>query len=288
MSSVESKSKIKFKNELIKNLPFFPDDKNTLTELKSYNLDKVLFYFLHWATRQIPRRERRVHRYTELTSDKRYKSYKEQINLLLNKVRNGEDLTPYLSLRAHKKGYTPRYRILNGDAKSWEDKDQILNTKGFHHFHLNMTVQNTGLSLRTNEVLFAKVTRDSFHAVALFDHSVFDQLSDSELTDERSRMWDIYDKYITFGMAPDTGYMSNPITTSGHPLAIKLMARDYAHIINEHDGKLTDRQFINDLYGQSEKPSPSRFKLEWYIHGLDLCILDKKNNVNFVVKKGYL
>ena len=64
-----------------------------------------------------------------------------------------------------------------------------------------MTVQNTGLSLRTNEVLFAKVTRDSFHAVALFDHSVFDQLSDSELTDERSRMWDIYDKYITFGMA---------------------------------------------------------------------------------------
>ena len=31
------------------------------------------------------------------------------------------------------------------------------------------------------------------------------------------------------------------------------MARDYAHIINEHDGKLTDRQFINDLYGQSRK-----------------------------------
>ncbi len=285
----ESKTIRKFKAELIKKLPFFPDDRETLQQLESEGLVDVMFYYLHWSTRQVPSRTRKVHVYPDLTADRRYKGLKEQIKLLREKVSNGEDLSPYLSLRAHKKGYTPRQRIVDGEVDSWEDKDQILNTKGFHHFHLNMTVQNTGLSVRTNEVLFAKITRTEFHAVAIFDHSVFDPADENgNLEAERQRMWDIHEKYTTMGMAPGTVYMTSPIATSGHPIGIRIMGDRYMMLVEQYDSKLTERTFVNQLYQDANMPSPERYKLEWQIDALDLVIFDKKNNVKFNVHQGYL
>ncbi|HDZ9134306.1 hypothetical protein D3A87_17440 [Vibrio cholerae] len=279
----ESKSKRNFKAELIKKLPFFPDDRNTLQQLESEGLGNVMFYYLHWSTRQVPSRVRKVHIYPELTADKRYKMLKEQIKLFRNKVSNGEDLSPYLSLKAHKKGYTPRQRIIDGKADSWEDKDQILNTKGFHHFHL------AGLPDRTNEVLFAKVTRTEFHAVAIFDHSVFEPADENgNLELERKRMWDIHDKYATMGLPPGTVYMTSPIASSGHPLCIKSMANRYMQTIKQYDSKLSDRNFVNQLYKNGNLLPPERYKLEWQIDALDLVIFDKKNNVKFTVYQGYL
>ncbi|MEZ7205776.1 hypothetical protein [Pseudoalteromonas sp. DY56-GL79] len=285
----ESKTRRKFKAELIKKLPFFPDDRETLQQLESEGLVDVMFYYLHWSTRQVPRRIRKVHVYPDLTADRRYKRLKEQIKLLREKVSNGEDLSPYLSLRAHKKGYTPRQRIVDGEVDSWEDKDQILNTKGFHHFHLNMTVQNTGLSIRTNEVLFAKITRTEFHAVAIFDHSVFAPADENgNLESERRRMWEIHEKYTTMGMAPGTVYMTRPIATSGHPAGIRSMGDQYMNIVEQYDSKLPERTFANQLYHDANMPSPERYKLEWKIDALDLVIFDKKNNVKFIVHQGYL
>ncbi|WP_163391582.1 hypothetical protein [Enterovibrio norvegicus] len=284
---MESKKQTKFKNELIKKLPFFPDDTSTLKALESQSLSEVMFHYLHWSTRQVPSRIRRVHIYPEVTSDKRYKYLKSGIKQLLKKVKNGEDLSPYLSKRAHKKGYTPSERIINGEVDSWEDKDQILNTKGFHHFHLDMTVQSTGLSKRTNEVLFAKVTRDSFHAVAIFDHSVFESGDErSGLPDERERMMKIHEKYTTFGMTPGTVYMAPPITCSGHPLELRRMSDRYMRLIQDIDPKLEERSFINDIYQQGRMAPPSKYKLNWNLEDLDLAIFDTRNNVHFSIYKG--
>ena len=159
----------KLKDNLIKELPFFPNDKETLEELKNQDINNVLLHYIHWKTRLVPARVRKVQIAPDVTADRRWRNLKENINSLLKKVRNGEDLTPYLSKRAHKNGYTPRQRIVDGEADSWDDKDQILNTKGFHHFHLDMELETSGLSKRTDDVLFAHVTRDSFHAVGIFD-----------------------------------------------------------------------------------------------------------------------
>ncbi|EKO3844418.1 TPA: hypothetical protein P0E36_005382 [Vibrio harveyi] len=283
----ESKTIVKLKSELIKKLPFFPDDRDTLNELNQQSLSEVIRHYLHWQTRQIPRRYRKVSIYPELTSDKRYKHLKTEISQLLDKVRIGEDLSPFLSLRAHKKGYTPARRIMSGEVDSWEDKDQILNTKGFHHFHLNMTIQRTGISLRTDVVLFAKVSRDSFHAVALFDHSVFDSLNEQGvMSAERERMWGIHSKYESFGLEPDAIYYSNPIMSSGHPLYIVRMSHYYAQLINSIDPQLSERSLVNDYYSQGKMEPPNKFKLAWYFDGLDLVIKDTRNEVSFLLHKG--
>ncbi|MBO9489827.1 hypothetical protein J7384_05585 [Endozoicomonas sp. G2_1] len=228
----ESKRIRSLKKRLIKELPFFPNNKKTLTDLESQSLNGILIHYLHWKTRLVPARRRRIQIAPEVTSDKRWRRLKEDINALLHKIRNEEDVFPYLSKRAHYYGYTPAQRIKDGEVDSWEDKDQILNTKGFHHFHLNMNVQSTGLSERTDDVLFAYVTRENFHAIGIFDHSVFDSAdSNGNMNDERSRMWRLHEKHAMLGMEPGTAYISHPIATSGHPIYIVRMADFYANII---------------------------------------------------------
>lgn len=277
----------RLKDNLIKELPFFPNDKETLEELKSQDISNVLLHYLHWKTRQVPARIRKVQIAPDVTADRRWRNLKGNINSLLDKVRNGEDLTPYLSKRAHKNGYTPRQRIVDGEADSWDDKDQILNTKGFHHFHLDMELETSGLSKRTDNVLFAYVTRDSFHAVGIFDHSVFESSSDGgSLTDERDRMWKIHKKHVTIGMEPGTAYMSNIIMSSGHPMYLLRMADHYADIVKNTDPQLEQREFVNDIYDQGKLSRPNKFKLEWHLDGLDLGIIDKRNGVFFNALQG--
>ncbi len=96
----ESKRIRNLKDQLIKELPFFPNDKETLNELESQGLSGVLIHYLHWKTRLVPARPRIVHLAPEVTADKRWKSLKQGINGLFGKVRNGEDLSSYLSKRA--------------------------------------------------------------------------------------------------------------------------------------------------------------------------------------------
>ncbi|MBV1930495.1 MAG: hypothetical protein KUG71_02160, partial [Porticoccaceae bacterium] len=126
----ESKRIKRLKDNLIKELPFFPNDKATLEELEGQDVGAVLVHYLHWKTRHVPQRERRIQLSPDVASDKRWKFLKNNINELFDKARNGEDLTPHLSTKAHKNGYTPKQRIIDGDANSWDDKDQIINTKG--------------------------------------------------------------------------------------------------------------------------------------------------------------
>jgi hypothetical protein len=277
------------KSEMIKELPFFPNDKQTLMELESQNLNNTLIHYLHWKTRIVPARPRKIEIAPEVTADKRWKKLKVEINGLLDKIRKGEDIYPYHSKRAHKNGYTPVQRVRDGEVDSWEDKDQLLNTKGFHHFHLNMNIQSSGLSVRTDEVLFAHVSREKFRAVGIFDHSVFEACDgNTSMPAERARMWELHEKYATFGLEPGSVYITNPIATSGHPIYLVRMCDFYAQIIRENDHKLDDRSFINSLYDQGRLAHPSKFNFEWRMNGLDLGVFDKRTNVYFSFHQGHM
>mgnify|MGYP000004304955 CR=1 FL=1 len=285
----DSKRIRKLKANLIKELPFFPNDKTTLKDLERQDLNSVLIHYLHWKTRIVPPRPRKVEIAPEVTSDKRWKLLKHAINDLLEKVKNGDDIYPYHSQKAHKNGYTPSQRIKNGEVDSWEDKDQLLNTKGFYHFHLNMNVQITGLSKRTDNVLFAFVSRDTFRAMGIFDHSVFEPIDvDGCFTGERERMWTLHEKHVTLGMVPGAVYMTNPIMTSGHPVYLIRMSDYYAQIIRNNEPMLDERDFINSLYDQGGLPHPEKYNFEWRMDSLDLGLLDKKNDVFFSIHKGHM
>ncbi|MCP6571029.1 hypothetical protein NL494_28055, partial [Klebsiella pneumoniae] len=49
-----------------------------------------------------------------------------------------------------------------------------------------------GHMARTNEVLFASVTRDEFEILGLFDHAAFEHEDDGSMTPEREKLWAAY------------------------------------------------------------------------------------------------
>lgn len=275
------------KKKLIRELPFFPNNKETLQELEKQHTGDVLLHYLHWKTRLVPARPRKVQVAPEVTNDKRWKKARTGATEFLDKIRRGDDITPHLSKRIHQYGYTPSQRIRSGEVDSWIDKDQLLNTTGLHHFHLGMNIQTTGLSERTDEVLFAHVSRDKFHAIGIFDHSVFKQPCDNEESSkERKRLWELHRKYSSIGIPEGSAFLSNPIMCSGHPLQVVRSADIYWQIICENDKKLQEIAFAKELYANKNSPPPKKFKLEWYVHGLDLGILDKRNNCLFILIQG--
>ncbi|MFK5893784.1 MAG: hypothetical protein QM504_11240 [Pseudomonadota bacterium] len=284
---LESKTVKRFKTELIKTIPFFPNNKDTQKELLAQSITSILFHYIHWASRFIPTRCRKNIIDPNVTSDPRWRRLKKQINYLLTKVRVGDDLTPYLSLKAHKKGYTPKERIVSGEADSLDDKDHLLNIMGFHHFHLGENINDKGIADRTDEVLFVNVTRDRFHVIAIFDHSVFDSSlnENNELNTERARLWKIADEYHSRGLPPGTVYTQGVITASGHPIHIHSITNEYSHVIDQLDSKLSDREFENAIYEETKLVKPNNNRLNWHINGLDLGILDKANQF-FILRYG--
>lgn len=264
------------KSSLIREIPFFPNDRATKEGLHDQALLPIILHHLHWKSRFIPKRPRAVFIEGYAVNDKRVPELKEKIEALLSDVKGGNDLSPYLSSKADNKGYTP-----HTDSDKWADKDFLLNVTGFHHLHLNKSPE------RSNEVIFARVTREEFHVIAISDHSAFesDATDDLSLSEERSRIFAIFREYSSRGLPPNSVYLPKIITTSGHPLEIVDIASSYNEIVLSMDKKLDDNDFINSIYEEANLDRPKNNKLKWYIHDLDLGILDKNRNF-FVLKYG--
>lgn len=202
------------------------------------------------------------------------------IQALVHNVEAGSDLGPYLSLKAHRHGYVQAHDPSISNTSSWEDKDFLLNVMGLHHFHLGLKKEKGGHVARTNEVLFAHVSRDTFQVLGLFDHSVFDWTLDDAMTAERARLWSIYDEFQAARADPGEimigGIAGMGITTAGTPTVITLTASKQVEIIRMLEPKLDDMDFVRELYG--EHPFPEKIKLSWQYSHLDFGLINEPSN----------
>ena len=282
----ESKRIRKLREDLIKKLPRFPNDKATKVELENQSLGNLLIHYLNWAFRYVAITPRKVAIEPEVTRDKRWAASKAGIEALLEKVRKGEELTPHLSLRAHSRGYTASKSKIISSVERWEDKDFVLNTMGYYHFHLGLDIGPGGFISRTDNVLFARVTRELFTAVALFDHTVFES-QEGQISPERNRLWEIFDRRTMSGVPSGTVVISSMIATSGHSSRLVGIAQDYAWTIAQIDPKLASYEFLKDLYFDAGLDVPRRPKLEWWINFTDLGLFDKNHEIYFVLRRGF-
>lgn len=260
----ESKRIRRFRTNLIKEIPRFPNNRASKQALEGMHLTDLLIVYMSWRLRLVGRRERKVVGADALWSDGRAVAMRPNLEAFFAAVERGDDLTPYLSLRAMEKGYRPPDP--GQTLPTWDDKDFILNVFGLHHFHLGLTTVNGHID-RTDEVLFARVTRDTLEPLALFDHSVFDTDA-STMTSERERLWTLAEDHV--------GSLGG-VTTAGTPTNVTFKAIDYVDVIREIDPKLDDRAWIMESF----KPDgpPSSVKPEWWFNHLDLGVMDTKRNV---------
>jgi len=287
-NSGEPKRIRKFRLEIAKQIPEFPNNQDTLALLEEKSLGSLLIDYANWVFRYVPPRPRTVYIEPTITADHRWSLLSVETKAFLEKVRLGADLTPYLSLKVHRQGFTPMAASVGSDVDRWADKDFLLTVMGFHHFHLNPVIEARGHAKRTDDVLFAQVTRDKFSAIGFFDHSVFKPTKEvgGEMQAERKRLWKVFDERVTVGMAPGIVYTSSPIATSGHSLHHIRLAMDYARVVAEIDPKLDDPSFRSELFPSIDPALARALKPSWRMNYLDLGLFDKKSNIFFILRKG--
>ena len=278
MVNVEDPKRIKaFRRELVAAIPRFPNDKASLQALEAKSFTDLLITYIGWRLRYVAARPRRVTGIANLEADPRATGLKPNIDGFLKAVEAGADLTPYLSLQPHSRGYTPAADP-NKTPKpdSWADKDFLLNVMGLHHFHLGLTKETAGHMARTNEVLFASVTRDEFEILGLFDHAAFEHEDDGSMTPEREKLWAAYQVREAAGLLPGQlsvgGFGGFGITLSSQPVAVVRTAQRHVQIMREVDPKLDDSAFLRTLYPEGQVPAKP--KLKWHYCHLDFGVLD--------------
>jgi len=239
----------------------------------------------------VGQRPRTVIGRNRLNIDNRSISLKPNLDTFFKGVEQGADLTPYLSLKAISQGYSPDAYINGPNVDKWSDKDFILNVMGLHHFHLGLNKESRGHMNRTNEVLFAYVTRDEFEVLGLFNHEVFEHKDDNIMTAERERLWGIYTERNFQNIPPAQsgqsfiGGLAGPgITLGGQPLLIVSAAQRHMRIMMEYDHKLDDRCFVETLYQPHSQPDRTKFK--WCYNHLDFGIFEARQKQFFVIERG--
>lgn len=173
--STESKRVRRLRDGIIKIVPRFPNDKASKEKLEQMSVGNLLMVFLSWQMRFVRQGKRAIAIRESASKDPRWKSLKPQIGQFLEKVESGDNLSPHLSLGAWREGYTPAVQQIGTVGDKWADKDFLLNVMGFHHFHLGTKPEKQGFIERTDDVLFAFVTRTTFDVLGIFDHSVFER-----------------------------------------------------------------------------------------------------------------
>lgn len=286
----ESQRIVRLRKSIIQFIPRFPNTKESLSALKAKGLADLLITYANFASRSVPPRKRIVSIDPTVTSDRRWKSLSGNITALLDKARNGEDLNPYLSLGAHKDGYTPPATGPGQNVKIWADKDLVLNVMGFHHFHLSLELEESGISKRTNDVLFATLTRNSFIAIGIFDHSVFYKTADQpelQMTLERKRLYSLYDQHLQRGRPAGAGYLlSSAISTAGTTINHSMQSIQYVKIIREFDPKLDDPEFRQTVLKPVGNSDVRKHKLEWMLNYLDLGVHNKTTEEFYILAEG--
>ena len=286
-SNLESKRVLSFRNDIIKKIPKFPNNRETLNILESKSLSEILLYYTNWASRLVPPRPRTVIIEPTLSLDPRWKDLAINTNILLDKVRRGDDLTPYLSLKIKSKGFSPNTMGTGQNVDKWADKDFLLNIMGYHHFHLSHIVESKGHTKRSDEVLFAEVTRETFIAIGFFNHTVFEppNIISKSLEEEQEWLWHIFDVRSSRGVPSGSVYFPTLITTSGHRTQHTFLVNRYLRIIDEIEPKLDDISFVGSQFNIKNAKLAIKIKPTWYLNFLDLGIYDKRLNTFCIYQK---
>jgi len=285
---MQSKRIKKLRDEIISAIPRVPNNKESLLALQNKHLTDLLIVFINWQLRFIGQWERRVVIEDSAKNDDRWNLLDKKIESFLDKVRKGEDLNPFLSLQASKRGFSLSADNPSSTEDSWDDKDFILNVMGYHHFHLGEVKTGMIYAERTNDVLFARVTRDTFTVLAILNHSVFESPDNPSepLTRDREFLWSIFDERSMRGTLPGSIIVPSMIATSGHSLNTVRATLEYVRVIKEIDPKLDDIEFVRSLYEGSGIKEINSKKLVWHFRHLDLGIFDPVSGFLWIFRYG--
>lgn len=270
------------RRDLIKIIPRFPNNRASLTHMQNLSLSDLLMHYINWRSRYVGQRPRSVEVDAAALLDERWSVHRSEIENFLTAVRDGADLDGFLSDLPNTKGYTPASGAPGATLEErWSDKDLILNAMAYFHFHIGPVDDGTGRVDRSNDLLFARVTREEFRVIAIFDHSVFD--SDSS---ERGRLRAAHEAIVAESVPPGSFYLASNVASSGHSINVVRYALSCARRIRTVDPQLDDQDFMTSLY-RAKQDAPAKSRPAWGFWHLDLCVFDRAKPAILILQPGW-
>lgn len=264
---------IRFKRQLVSELPYAPNNKESKDYLLSLDIGDIVHIYDFWQQRLIHAQPRKTFVSSQIRNSALYLRNKEKIKVILSRVSNGLDVNGYLSYKAHNATFEVEQFKQTRSFNSF--RDQILICEGFHHLHLEEFPK------RTDEVLIAHVTSNSFEVVQVASHDLFE--SDAEALAE-------YEKHINAFMLsknPNGGVYIGGAGGGMQNLAGSSIESSFNQI---HVRKILQNveiantgieKYVKNLYRHIHNRNPHYINPEWRMLGREIAIYDKKNKEQF-------
>lgn len=267
------KSIIKLKNSIVANLPYAPRGRDSKEYLLSLDVGDLIHIYDFWQQRLIPGKPRKVLVGNRVRKSTQYIRNRRKIGVLLERVRNGDDISGYLSQKAHCATFDINEFKSTRSFNSF--RDQMLVCEGFYHLHLDE------FPARTDEILVVHVTSREFEVVQVAMHSLFK--NDDEARVEYARY---VDEFLSSKMPRGGliiggagGGMQN---LAGSSIFSSLNQIDMIKKIqNVEDRNGGIESYARKLYAYLHKRNTQYVKPEWRLVGRELTIYDKKNKEQF-------
>jgi hypothetical protein len=188
----------------------------------------------------------------------------------------------FLSKKIFKKGLNLK---INPKSK-WEDKDQILNAMGFHHFHIGYLLEGESFSDRSGDTLIAKVNRKEMYVIGVYDHSVYWN-SSVDISKERKRLWNDYENFYFRGKKTNSLRIGSLISTSGHPLHIHSLTQSYLYKIAQFENNLYQAEWIREKLQITATETINVDEFQWLLNFSDLYLFNKRKNLYLLIGEGF-
>ncbi|KQW41097.1 MULTISPECIES: hypothetical protein [unclassified Ensifer] len=150
-------------------LPYDRNNNVISAEVHGMNVRALLRAYHNWKTRFVEARPRNLHLSQSFNDNPIAASRKDDLDSLLDKIANGEDITPHLSKRIKTVGEPSAKKI--GHRK---DLDLLLLEWEIHHLHISKDLEPSGEFVKRGDPLLFVVFRpDDAYVVDLVTHQDF-------------------------------------------------------------------------------------------------------------------
>ena len=139
-------------------------------ELAAMDIANLLITDSTWIGRLIPSVPRTVHQSREMLASAKATEHADELQALLTKVRNGDDLRPHLSKRAAT-AYVPQAKAAGKGNQQRPDRDVLLAAWGLHHLHLSSDLESNGKWVkRGNDLLIGAFGSRDAYLIGIYPH----------------------------------------------------------------------------------------------------------------------
>lgn len=264
----------RFKDDLVKAIPYVPNNKESKDFLLSLGVDMLLHMHDFWHHRLIDVRPRKVDLPSRIRSTPAYIRKKDKVKSLIGLIEAGQDVNGYLSRKAHYEALD--VEAFKQDKDFMRSRDQMHICEGYHHLHLEPYPG------RTDDLIIAKILHSHVDIIGVFPHVIFEENCPASVKSDYDLAVSAYAKKI----APSGGYFmggpgggmqnlagSSLQSTTFHTHTYKIIS-----LVEQYEGGL--EAYVRKLYAKSNR-TPKNVKPSWVLKGRSLEIHDKVNKTEF-------